>query len=384
MGQQVLGINTKRKRKVKAQVFVAALLVFAISIILGLGLLATSRSAYMIQEAYLDALRSHHRADSASEMIRKNLEADFYGFTDQSFTVEMLGEAGGIINAQVSAPTIADPDERDVSIGSSFGNANSPLKKTYKQISTIGPVCWVVDQNVPEIIQYDDKGNQLSQTGGFAYPIFDVDLNAATGECWVVDNGNDQIVKLNNLGQEQFRISGFDNPQAIAVNETTGEVWVADTTNDQVVKLDPGDGSELYRSPSGWPAEFNAPYDIDVDNITGECWVADYHQGDIARISADGSQIDSFEDYQGTPFQYVYSVAVDTAQHICWFGARYGAAAVIGRIDPSAAPGSRVSLRTGLVGRPGSLAVNPNTGECWVLQEGNNGKVTKYAAQKIG
>lgn len=373
----------------KAQVFLLALAVFAISIAVGVGFLATSRTAYVIQQAQLYSLQAGYRAKTGTEIARKNLESDFtnYGY-------DSSGAAGGVLAANtvtfieggratinVSALDAAT-GIRTVRLDGNFSGAHSHLQKRYMATTSIQPIYRFIDWSMGEIVDMDMNGNELRRIGGFDRPD-EIAVNNTTGECWVSDTGHNQVVKVSADGQELARIGGFNVPRGISVNQATGECWVADVGSDRVFKL-AANGSVLFTvkqvSPTP-PFWLHYPVDVVVDSA-GNCWVADYAYGRIVKLAPNGTVLlRPSSTAFGVTMDIPREFALDETRGHLWVAAMYrwsvGSAFCVYLFDSNT--GAAKDLYFHQMRYPWEVSVNPNTGECWVGMAGNWGYVSRLA-----
>jgi len=237
--------------------------------------------------------------------------------------------------------------------------------------------CWAATGS--SVMHVAANGSVLSQTNGFWNPQC-VAADPGDGTCWVADTGNNQVVHLDEGGAEIVRLGGFNRPQALCVNPADRSCWVADTGNDEVVHLSAA-GAELvrigrYEDPSNPAVErcFVEPGSVSVNPTDGSCWVADTGNDQVVHLAEDGTQllrIGCYEDPAVTPpvercLTAPGSVAVNPVDGSCWV-ADTGGNYLVHLADD----GSLLWCGPCFSG-PQSISVDPTDGSCWVADTGNN------------
>jgi len=243
-------------------------------------------------------------------------------------------------------------------------------------VDTSDGSCWAATGS--SVMHVAADGSVLSQTDGFWNPEC-VAADPLDGTCWVADTGNNEVVHLDEDGVEIVRLGGFNRPRAVCVNQADRTCWVADTENDEVVHL-AADGAELlrigcYEHPSDPAVElcFVKPESVSVNPTDGSCWVADTANDQVVHLAEDGTQllrIGCYEDPAVTPpvercLNGPGSVAVNPGDGSCWVvdtGGNY--------LVHLAEDGSLLWCGPCFSG-PQSISVDPTDGSCWVADTGN-------------
>ncbi|MBU2044395.1 MAG: hypothetical protein KJ977_05290 [Candidatus Omnitrophica bacterium] len=226
--------------------------------------------------------------------------------------------------------------------------------------------CWAVGANwVAKIIDNGTFGSFAFQNTSLSIPSLDVasiEVDPATGECWVNESGRSRVVRLDTNGNKVWQSPAF-NAYALAGLDS-GEVWVANYNSSAaytgVVKANSVPSVD-WMSDDIW-AESRS---IAV-NFAGESWVADYNRDRVRKLRADGTI--EWTKNLNNPI----SVAVNPNTNECWVAYNGN------RVRKLNADSTNAWTRSGL-NDPRSVSVNPNTNECWVAEYGG-GRVRKLRA----
>jgi len=204
---------------------------------------------------------------------------------------------------------------------------------------------WVTDADIGAVIKYTHDGSaELSRTRGFVDPER-LQANPKTGQLWVIDTFTRELRRVEPTGSASSVRIALQNPIDLAVDSTENTIWVADN-GFGVYKFDangvrvvqtslPGviavafnfrtrelfaldrRQKKLWRiNASGVPTEENvsliSPQAIDIHRGTGDAWIADSTRLVILRA---GGQI---ETTTGFNFVYAKRVAVNQNSGECW------------------------------------------------------------------
>jgi type II secretory pathway pseudopilin PulG len=219
-------------------------------------------------------------------------------------------------------------------------------------------------------------------------------VNPTDGSCWVADRGNSSIKKVSSTGAVLWTVTGgFSLPRAVSINNNPDwsvggreTVWVADTGNDRIRRVVWTAGAWTYAPASGgldW-AGFTNPSSVSVNSdwsVNGRetVWVADTGAKRVCRIYWSTGIGWTYESIawtgKGTAYNQPYSVSVNPNERYfnketCWVAYTVGNS--VRKIYATSSTAWTYVTSPVVFSGPRSVSVNPNTGECWVADTGND------------
>lgn len=201
---------------------------------------------------------------------------------------------------------------------------------------------------------------------------------------WVADTTGNRVRRIywNGSAWTYDTITGFSSPSGVSVNPVElvngrETCWVADTSGNRIRRIVWTGSAWSYSAGGGMTLTgFSGPRSVSVNtnelvNSRNTCWVADTDGDRIRKIYWSVAAY-TYTNLNLGSNSSPYSASVNTADNTCW----------VARSGPSGSSGRRVSriaancgsvlyTATGFVA-PNAVSVNPNTGECWVADTGNN------------
>lgn len=227
---------------------------------------------------------------------------------------------------------------------------------------------WVVDAIFGDVSEISADGTILAYYNEFR-EVSAITFDARRNALWLSDSYESIVYKLDSAGAVLFSRSGFIEPRSLAVDRVSGNCYVADEGTGKISCMAATDGtvSEL-------DITCDTPQSVGVDPVQRLIWVADKSRI-IRYCLADSSQlvIGDFHDAR--------AVAVNEQSGECWVldsGAQYDD----GRVALLTKDGDVQFSRQGLLG-PRSLSVNTYSGECIVAETGAGRLIRIHADGQI-
>lgn len=165
---------------------------------------------------------------------------------------------------------------------------------------------------------------------------------------WVADAGFGDVIKLTHDGrQELFRARGFIRPERLQANPKTGEVWVIDTITDELRRIDANGTTSAVR------VALQRPVDVTLDTTENSVWVADEDAG-VFKYDARGVRL------LQAPSSGVNAIAFNYYTNEVWALARKRRKLL--RIDRNGLVNEEnVSLAS-----PQAISIHRGTGDAWI------------------
>lgn len=211
---------------------------------------------------------------------------------------------------------------------------------------------WVIDSISRELLRLEASGRFSGVHVAMQRPV-DLAVDSTENSVWVADD---------NLGLLKFDGSGVPVAQvplvdvaAVALNYSTGELWALQNTRRKLWRIS---RSATTRTQS--EIGLRSPHSISIARHSGMAWIADSTR--VLRLSSNGRA----DSTTGHVFSYARKVAVDQNTGECWvidWSPLFAGSAVV----KFGADGARV-FSLGSFSAPNSLSVNVFDGSCFVTE----------------
>jgi hypothetical protein len=220
---------------------------------------------------------------------------------------------------------------------------------------------WVADPSGHRLWRVRE-GADPEEVGSLVQPIA-VRVDRARRRTWVADPGRHELQSFDvtNIVSPRTTTAGFENPIDVALDAVDGSVWVCDYAADRVQRVGAG-------GAGGGFARAVDPVRAAVDTVTRRVWVTSYHQHRISVFALDGTPVDSFTVAAGP-----VSIAIDGARGYVWVCDE--ATDTVFQLDRTGTVRFRVRVPA-----PFGVAVDPTTGDAWLVLGTTPGAVERLAA----
>lgn len=293
---------------------IVSLLIFSVTISLGIAFLSMSRTNFRIVENQVDSIVSHYLIETGAQRARERLQADFDNYAlsggtpvTDSLNVPDPNIPGSFMPLNIDVSNVFGGRQRNVQIQTVSGRSHDSSTRQYREVLTTENIAWIADQTVNKLIKIDSFGNVIFEVPGILQP-YKIEINPNTGDVWVA--GLKRIYKVDRDGNVLRTIVLSDNPQAIAVNPLNGDVWVG-TAGTHILWYD-SDGN-LKHIPYPGFSDVNG---IAINTYNNnDVWICDSGNSQVVRFKFVGGSEpyaeERFSSFLGTNFIHPGAIAID-------------------------------------------------------------------------
>lgn len=260
--------------------------------------------------------------------------------------------------------------------------ANQSFKKPVAVVSNIDELsgCFVADQAGNTVYKLDYNGEKLETYSNIPH-VIDIALYQAARKLFALSYSNSTVTVIDErTGAVEKTITGFYQPTSIEMNQWTGDVWVIEEGNNRIIQLNVGLGvsslpDAIDSTTVVFNAGFNAPHQacihyIQEGTITNRVYVTDVFDNQIERFTfSDGlfERNNPVEVLSPGP-SLIGVLPVNLVRMILVVHTN----GLLEMIEEE-----NTLMKYPLTGnytfiKPQVLAIDENTGECWVGDNGSN------------
>jgi len=196
---------------------------------------------------------------------------------------------------------VVDSDHNTVTKYSSNGYkifiANQTFKYPVAVVSNIDELsgCFVADQGTDQVFKLDYNGEKLTSYTNIPH-VIDLALHQATRKLWVLSYSKNTVTVIDErTGNVEKSITGFNQPTLIEINQWTGDVWIVEEGNNRIIQFNAGKGIESLpdsissKDATIFDAGFNGPHHLSIHHtqdgsLASRVYVADTFDNHIERF----------------------------------------------------------------------------------------------------
>lgn len=222
---------------------------------------------------------------------------------------------------------------------------------------TPGPnYAWISDLSAGQVVRLThDLQHVLQRVGNVYFPTI-IAVNPKKGSAWVVDSVYDNIKEVSSRGEILTVIEEMSDISDIAIDYNNEYIWVATEDEGKVAKYT-FEGDILFMKK-----DIEYPSKLAVDMNTADCYVVDQRNKEILKIDHFGGFVELLPIDIETP----KDITVNKNNGHVWIAG----GAYVHKYKP--ATQELITTAIGELENAMVLAVNDTSGQCWVVDQGDN------------
>lgn len=241
--------------------------------------------------------------------------------------------------------------------------------------------CFVADQDADQVYKLDFNGEKLTSYTNIPH-VIDIALHQATRKLWALSYSSNSATVIDaRTGTIEKTITGFHQPTRIDINQWTGDVWIVEEGNNRTIRIDAGSGVESLPDSisatdgSVFAAGFNSPHSLCIHHTqdgsrASRVYVADTYDNQIERFIYQNKKFDRDDPVDLlSPGPLLVGTLPVNLQNMVFVINTAGRMELFEEDDPLQK--HPVTGNYNFI-KPQVLAIDENTGECWIGDNGTN------------
>lgn len=282
---------------------------------------------------------------------------------------------------------VVDSDFKSVSKYTSNGYKILTSSQTFKYpvavVSNIDELsgCFVADQDADLVYKLDYNGEKLTSYSNIPH-VIDIALHQATRKLWALSySSNSATVIDERTGNIEKTIRGLNQPTSIEINQWTGDVWIVEEGNNRTIQIAAGKGiASLPDSISSaigvvFDTGFNGPHNLCIHHtqdgsLASRVYVADTFDNQIERFVYQNKKFEREDPADllspGPLLTGILPINLQTMVFVINTAGRMELFAENDPLQKHPVTGNYSFIK------PQVMAIDENTGECWIGDNGTN------------